>query len=92
MDMIWIELVHPLNDEYQKKKKKRNDLIPEEIKAIGDARAEKATKILRKLGDNVSKFMWYPKECRYVIVIDEAGCFMECADHGHWFNLDYLSK
>ena len=59
---------------------------------VNTERAEKATRILRKLGDDISKFWWSNRVGRYCLTRDEAGGFTELGDAGAWLNLDYMSK
>lgn len=37
-------------------------------------------------------FWWDSKKRCYNVTIDEAGGFMNCADNGHWFSLEYLGR
>ena len=50
--------------------------------AVNVDRAEKATRILRKLGDTISKFWWNARVGRYCLTRDEAGGFTELGDSG----------
>jgi hypothetical protein len=60
--------------------------------AVNEERAEKATRILRKLGDDISKFWWNTRINRYCFTFTEAGNFTVLGDSGHWLNLDYMAK
>jgi hypothetical protein len=65
---------------------------PKNGNAEGHARAQLATQMLRRLGDPITGFWWNENQHRYCVSIDSAGGFMECADNGHWFNLETLGS
>lgn len=55
--------------------------------------AEKATKMLHKLGFSESvKFWWSEKNYRYCLTVDPSGHFIQLDDDGHWFNLDFIAE
>lgn len=54
--------------------------------------AAQANQMLNKLGVEGKTFFWSRAGQYYGRIIDEAGSFKELADHGDWFNLDFLSK
>jgi hypothetical protein len=60
--------------------------------AVNEERAVKATRLLRKLGDHISKFWWFERNGRYCLTRDEAGGFTELGDSGAWLNLDWLAR
>jgi hypothetical protein len=59
--------------------------------SVNVRRADLATRMLRRLGDDISKFWWHEKDRRYCITIDSGGSYMTCADSGHWFRLEFLA-
>ena len=57
-----------------------------------DMRAEQATRVLRRLGDPISKFWYHEADQKYCLTVDTGGSYLTLNDHGYWFNLDYLGR
>ena len=72
---VWIELDPPKNVEH------------------GQEQCRLVNKMLKRLGVDKQEF-WVglgPGRATYNITLNDSGEFLECLDHGHWFNLDKLS-
>jgi hypothetical protein len=73
---IWIELVRPQSAEH------------------ANHVCELANNMLKRLfsPDTTFAFWWNDSKGCYCLTKDEAGGFLELADRGHWFNLDYVGR
>jgi hypothetical protein len=78
-DRMWIEIEFPSVDEALRKE-------------VATRRAEAATNVLRKLGDDISKFWWHESKGRYCLTTDTGGSYRELSDSGEWFNLNVLAE
>lgn len=56
-------------------------------------RAQLLSAMLRKLGvTREQPVFWSPEKQMFCFEIDDAGSFVEAADFGHWYNLDFFGK
>ena len=62
-------------------------------KEDGEKKAELLCKMLKRLGVERDQPVWWNHtKLSYCFEIDSSGAFVEAADNGHWFNLEYFGR